>query len=96
MSSFMLQSRKGAGAAMSSLNNMIKREVKRLRKLNKSTVFLGGKESLTNFCWDNVWLELHRYAPTLMDVLSVSLLDPTDYKPMALGALVRKNVCMYA
>ena len=68
MSSFMLQSGKGVGAAMSTLKNKIQREVKGLRKLNKSTLFLGGKESLTNFCWVNVWLELHRYAPTLTDV----------------------------
>ncbi|XP_062521158.1 uncharacterized protein LOC134196093 [Corticium candelabrum] len=93
MSSFMLQSRKGAGAAMSSLKNMIEREVKGLRKLNKSTMFLGGKESLTDFCWDNVWLELHRYAPTLMDVLSVLVLDPTDNKPMVclVAAMVLKQ-----
>ena len=93
MMSSLLQSGEASDAAMNTLEKLIHCEMKRLRKLDKATIFIDSTESLTNFDWEKLWLELHRYLPTLMGILSLLVLDPTDNKSVVclLAAVVLKQ-----
>ena len=68
-------------SAIKSLNVLTAREMRNIRKLGKSSVFMDD-EALLNFSWEGIWDELQMYAPTLLNVISILVAETERHKPL--------------
>lgn len=58
------------------------REVKKEMKAISSSTLFCNKMALANFSWSNVWVELVKGAPLLMNFLSSLVTNPVENKAM--------------
>ena len=67
---FATTSAEACNTAITSLKKKTAKEINQIRKLGKRSVFMDS-EALLHFSWDRIWLELKKYTPTLLHVISI-------------------------
>ena len=65
---------------LKALTSKIKKEIKKVCKLDHNCILRDGIEGVKQFSWETVWLELQRNVPTLCSLLAKLLYQPS--KPL--------------